>query len=277
MLRYFIAFCALCLGGLAAAADFAIAVSQLPPQQRGAPGGPSWEEQLLMFEACVTCYAVAYATGRLLYRWRGAHAEAEELQRWSRQHMVVLNTVCGCLLVASGGQALLQAAVRPSLVIGALLLGMAAYDVWRALREVRAGPADDPQVVHDLPRNSGSLEHASFSRERAVEPGVWRPRVAMLFVWRGWGYFGLGALFIPLASCAGLTDWNPVAAITLSGLTLAAGGLACRHYGQKWNQGSRFHMIYWVPLECWGWVYIVLGGLCGSLGIAALIKKTLVG
>lgn len=99
----------------------------------------------------------------------------------------------------------------------------------------------------------------------------------MIFVWRGWGPLALVALFVPLASCGGLMDWNPVAAIAVTGLTMVAGGLACRHYGRKWNQGSGFHMMYWVPLEYWGWVYIVLGGFYGLLGVGALIKKAVLG
>jgi hypothetical protein len=99
----------------------------------------------------------------------------------------------------------------------------------------------------------------------------------MIFVWRGWGPLALVALLLPLASCAGLMDWHPVAAGTLAGWTLAAGGLACRHYGRKWNRGSNLHMLYWIPLEYWGWAYLVLGGALGLLGTAALIKKAAVG
>jgi len=35
--------------------------------------------------------------------------------------------------------------------------------------------------------------------------------------------------------------------------------------------------MYGVPLEYWGWVYIVLGGLYGWLGVAGLIKKAVFG
>jgi hypothetical protein len=74
----------------------------------------------------------------------------------------------------------------------------------------------------------------------------------LIFVWRGWGPLGLIALVLPLASCAGLMDWNPLAAMLGFGATLLGGGLVCRSYGRKWNQGSGLHMMYWIPLEVWG-------------------------
>jgi hypothetical protein len=32
-------------------------------------------------------------------------------------------------------------------------------------------------------------------------------------------------------------------------------------------------MMYWIPLEIWGWVYIVFGGFFALLSAIALIKK----
>ncbi len=99
----------------------------------------------------------------------------------------------------------------------------------------------------------------------------------MIFVWRGWGLIALVALFLPLASCAGLMDRNPLAALLGFGVTLLGGGLACRHYGRKWNQGSGLHMMYWIPLEVWGWIYIAVGGLFSLLGAAAVVKRAVAG
>ena len=99
----------------------------------------------------------------------------------------------------------------------------------------------------------------------------------MIFVWRGRGLLALVALFLPLASCAGLTDWNPAVAFTLAGVTLAAGGVACLRYGRKWNRGSGFNTMYWVPLENWGWVYMGVGGLFGLSGVAMLLTKAVRG
>ncbi len=99
----------------------------------------------------------------------------------------------------------------------------------------------------------------------------------MIFVWRGWGPIGLVALILPVGSCAGLVDWNPLAAITVFGFTLFAGGLSCRHYGRKWNQGSGTHMMYGVPLEYWGWAYMIFGGFFGVSGAVALVRKAVIG
>jgi hypothetical protein len=95
----------------------------------------------------------------------------------------------------------------------------------------------------------------------------------VFFVWRGWGPVGLAALILPLVSCVGFMDWNPPVAMFAFGITLTGGGLVCRHYGRKWNQGSGTHMMYWVPLEVWGWIYLVIGFLFSGLGATALIVK----
>ena len=99
----------------------------------------------------------------------------------------------------------------------------------------------------------------------------------MIFVWRGRGPIGLCALILPFASCAGLMDWHPTVAITGFGLTLFAGGLICWHYGRKWNQESNIHMMYWVPLQYWGWGYMVVGGFFGLGGVAGLVRRALAG
>lgn len=99
----------------------------------------------------------------------------------------------------------------------------------------------------------------------------------MLFVWRGWGLLALVPTFLPLASCAGLMDWNPMWAMICFGVSLFAGGLACRHYGKKWNQGTGIHMMYFIPLEIWGWIYIIMGGTLGTLGAVILVKQAVVG
>jgi hypothetical protein len=98
-----------------------------------------------------------------------------------------------------------------------------------------------------------------------------------LFVWRGWGAIAAVATFLPLGSCVGLLDWNPMVAILCFGVTQVGGGLACRHYGLKWNQGSGFHSMYWIPLEVWGWIYIAVGGFFAVSAAIALVKEAIVG
>lgn len=141
MLRYCVAFCAVCAGGLTAAADLAVSLPLLPPQQPGLPRQRSPEENQLVFDACITFYGIAYTTGRLLYRWWSAHREAEELRRWSRWHIALLNTLGGVWLIASGWLALQRAlVVRPSLIVGAMLLILTVYDGWQALQGLRSVP-----------------------------------------------------------------------------------------------------------------------------------------
>jgi hypothetical protein len=55
------------------------------------------------------------------------------------------------------------------------------------------------------------------------------------------------------------------------------GGLDCRYFGLKWNEGSGYHMIYWIPLEIWGWLFIWVGGVNSVLIIAAILKTAIVG
>jgi hypothetical protein len=99
----------------------------------------------------------------------------------------------------------------------------------------------------------------------------------VIFVWRGWGPVAAVAAFLPLISCAGLMDVNPVLALACFGITLLAGGLACRYYGRKWNQGTGFHSMYWIPLEVWGWIYLALGGVFAVLGTITLVKQAIAG
>ena len=139
MVRFCVAFCAVCLGGLTAAVDLMVSLPLLPPPQAGVVRGKSPEELRLLFDACVTFYGVVYTTGRLLYCWWGAKTEAEELRRWSQYHLLLLNVLAGGWLIVTGRPALQQALViRPSLVVGAVLLAVAVYDGWKGCRSQRA-------------------------------------------------------------------------------------------------------------------------------------------
>jgi len=137
MFRYFVAFCAVCLGGITAVADVAISMPMIPPQLRGIPGNRSPEEERILFEACITFYGVVYTTGWLLYRGSGAQLEAEELRVWSRWHLAILNLAGGFWLLISGALALQQAVLRPSLVVGMILVALTIYNSWRDWRAKR--------------------------------------------------------------------------------------------------------------------------------------------
>jgi hypothetical protein len=97
-----------------------------------------------------------------------------------------------------------------------------------------------------------------------------------IFVWRGWGPLAAVALLAPCLACAGLLDWSPPIAMLCGGLALLIGGLVCRHYGRKRNQGTGYHMMYWLPLEYWGWIYIVFGAIFFIGASAGFVKKAVI-
>ena len=66
-------------------------------------------------------------------------------------------------------------------------------------------------------------------------------------------------------------------AMLSGGFAMLTGGIVCRHYGRKWNQGSGFHMMYWIPLEIWGWIYLVFGGFFFLGGAVGILRKGLAG
>lgn len=78
-------------------------------------------------------------------------------------------------------------------------------------------------------------------------------------VWRGRGILAFLTAVPPIACCIGLIDWRPAVAMVVFGTALAIAGLVCRHYGRRWNQGTGTHTMYWIPLEVWGWIYIIVG------------------
>ena len=99
----------------------------------------------------------------------------------------------------------------------------------------------------------------------------------MIVFWRGRGPVVFLAAVLPSASCLGLMDWNPLFAMVLGGAACIPGGLACRYYGKKWNQGSGIHMLYGIPVEIWGWMMLLFGVLMVFLTLAGLIKKAITG
>jgi hypothetical protein len=99
----------------------------------------------------------------------------------------------------------------------------------------------------------------------------------VFIVWRGRGLLAVVATFLPLASCAGLIEWNPLVSLLSVGLTLAGGGLVCRHYGRKWNREVTNHSLYEIPLQVWGWIYVVAGATFSLLAVVGLVKVAIVG
>jgi|SRR5262245_8386362 len=95
----------------------------------------------------------------------------------------------------------------------------------------------------------------------------------MIFVWRGWGLLALVALFLPLASCAGLMDTRPALGMLIGGLTLVAGGAACWMLGRRWNRAGTEHSLYFVPLQYWAVPYVLFGAFATVGGVAGLLRR----
>lgn len=128
MIRFVVAFCAAVAGGAVVIADYIFNSHFIAPLV----GAAQQNREREAFEACITFYGIAYATGRTVYTLLGADAETAELKKWSSLHLIVLNVVGGSWLLVSGWQALQIAMIpRPSMAVGAVLFGLAAYDSLR--------------------------------------------------------------------------------------------------------------------------------------------------
>jgi len=70
----------------------------------------------------------------------------------------------------------------------------------------------------------------------------------------------LAALIPSYAVLALVMQWNMRAAWACLGVSTMISGAVCVYFGQEWNEASPgYHMMYWIPLEIWGWLWIVLG------------------
>ena len=90
----------------------------------------------------------------------------------------------------------------------------------------------------------------------------------MVFIWRGWGPIALIFLFPPLLLVTFLIGFNPIVALGAAGASLFFGGMFCGFLGIKLNRGSGYHMVYYIPLEIIGLLYILLSMM--PLGLLAL-------
>lgn len=84
----------------------------------------------------------------------------------------------------------------------------------------------------------------------------------MILIWRGWGLLAVVALFPLLASCGGLITVEPkwIFAIVAS-VSLLLAGAVCIFFGSRWNRDRTDHSFYFIPLQVWGWVYLIILGL----------------
>lgn len=139
--RYFITFCAVGIGILFAGIDMAMSMPtppQLPPGEVRQHRQKTPEEMRYIFNVCLIFYGMTYATGRFLYGLLGKTTEANELRRWSRWHMIVLNSFGSCLLLGSVWEVFPKVGLmRPALISAAILALLAIFDLWQALTSKR--------------------------------------------------------------------------------------------------------------------------------------------
>ncbi|MBI3823540.1 MAG: hypothetical protein HY289_12795 [Planctomycetes bacterium] len=91
----------------------------------------------------------------------------------------------------------------------------------------------------------------------------------MIVVWLGWGPLALVVLFPPLLLVSFLIGYNPMIAIVAAAASLLLGGILCWFLGRKLNRGSGYHTLYFIPLEKWGVIFILLG--VNALGCLAVL------
>ena len=97
----------------------------------------------------------------------------------------------------------------------------------------------------------------------------------MIIVWRGFGPLALVAALLPLGSFLALIDVSILWAFAAVGGSSVLGGLVCWILGRRWNRGSVYHSLYFVPLEVWGLVYMIEGGGLVGLIVVGLIFRLL--
>src|SRR5262245_21691083 len=112
-----------------------------------------------------------------------------------------------------------------------------------------------------------------------------------MVIWQGRGLIALVVPFFPLALFIALADMNLPLAFTLSGITLVASGGVCWHFGRKWNRAQTSnaddtedwceypssnatkHSLYFIPLQYWGLLSMLIGGMFASLWVVAQFVK----
>ena len=97
-------------------------------------------------------------------------------------------------------------------------------------------------------------------------------QVKFILVWRGRGIFALASLILPTLLLAIVINWSMSAAILCYGIGAVVAGIACVYFGGEWNQGSGEHMMYWIPLEIWGWIWGLLGIVMSIVGVVKMMS-----
>ena len=149
--------------------------------------------------------------------------------------MGLLHFFGGIFLVVIGITALVQhGVIKPSVFLGLLLIGTAVRD-WRTV-----------------------LAFANAGQQT---------------LWRGRGLLALVPGLLSLASCAGLMELSPLAAMIFGGLIWVVAGILCWRWGEEWNRGQHQHEMLRISLQNWGRFYCVIGVIVSLLVVVGLVNN----
>ena len=98
----------------------------------------------------------------------------------------------------------------------------------------------------------------------------------MFIVWRGNGLLALAVLAAMCTPCvAGIGQKYESVGALIGGLFGLVGGVLCIRFGRRWNQAGIYHSMYWVPLQGWGYIVLVLaifGLVTGSVKLINVLS-----
>lgn len=98
----------------------------------------------------------------------------------------------------------------------------------------------------------------------------------MIVIWRGWGLLGFLGLIQFLTAAVFLPDvesrWLFLWAVSAG---FVASGLICVHCGTRWNRPVVQHTLYFLRLQFWGWIYLVLAGVFLGGGLGGVLLRGL--
>ena len=98
----------------------------------------------------------------------------------------------------------------------------------------------------------------------------------MILVWRGWGLLGTVGFLLGLATEGFVSNVEYPWLKVLAGYAgFLASGLVCVHWGTRWNRPRVQHSLYGLPLQFWGWVDLVLAGVCLAVGLLGVFRQGL--
>jgi hypothetical protein len=110
----------------------------LSPPMANAEWQRKTEEQIVVYGACMTFFAVMYTVAKWLYPWLRMDREFREFHLATKAHLALLNVgSIGYLVFAIGAQIWVGWFVGPALVVALMLLPIALWELYTTWREER--------------------------------------------------------------------------------------------------------------------------------------------